>query len=47
MLKVRSISAIVLGMAKGKKCPSCGNWTMHEKRAGYWYCSSCNASTFE
>ena len=34
-------------MAKGKKCPSCGNWTMHEKRKGYWYCSSCGASTFD
>lgn len=33
-------------MAKGKKCPKCGNYTMHEKRPNYWYCSSCHATTF-
>ena len=37
----------ILTMAKGKKCPNCGNWTMHEKKPGYWYCSNCNATTFE
>ena len=34
-------------MARGKKCPKCGNWTMHEQRPGYWYCSSCGAVTFD
>lgn len=33
-------------MARGKKCPSCGQWTMHKKKDGYWYCSNCNATTF-
>lgn len=33
-------------MAKGKKCPNCLNYTMHEQRPGYWYCSTCNAATF-
>ena len=33
-------------MAKGKKCPECGNWTMHEGRRGYWRCSNCDAVTF-
>lgn len=33
-------------MAKGKKCPKCGNYTMHEKRPNHWYCSKCGATTF-
>ena len=33
-------------MAKGKRCPKCGNATMHEKKDGYWYCSVCKATTF-
>ncbi len=42
-----TISKNVLYMSKGKKCPKCGSWTMHEKKPGYWYCSKCNATTFE
>jgi len=34
-------------MAKGKKCPKCGKYTMHEKKQGYWYCSNCGAATFD
>ncbi len=33
-------------MARGKKCPSCGQYTMHEKKPNYWYCSNCGAATF-
>ena len=34
-------------MARGKKCPKCGQWTMHKKKPGYWYCSNCKATTFD
>ncbi|WP_418949227.1 hypothetical protein [Pseudoalteromonas rubra] len=44
---MNKIKTVELFMAKGKKCPSCGNWTMHEKKTGYWYCSVCKATTFD
>lgn len=32
--------------AMGKKCPQCGNWTMHNQKPGYWRCSKCDAVVF-
>ena len=37
----------LLQMARGKKCPKCGKYTMHQQRVGYWYCSNCKAATFD
>jgi len=37
----------IIFMAKGKKCPKCGNWTMHQQNDGYWRCSNCGAVTFD
>jgi len=42
----RVFGIVGIFMAKGKKCPQCGQWTMHEKKPGYWYCSNCGAVTF-